>query len=295
MITAAPSASALAIADRMNSELTGWMSPSTVAVSMMGVRSAAETNATVSNDVVSSSLLRITPPVWLRLLVLSSRIDPALQRLCLARVRIQRERPLNLRSRIRQIIETNVRVGKCHARGRRVAAPDRDLQRIDGVARTAAAQVDSPYQEVRLRLVGRQEHGLMELRHRLAILLLLVQPAAALEMELCQVLLVVLRRVQDRLIDRRGIRRLQVLAHALEPPRQLPPSAVRVPRRELAGQLLLAAGLDGAARDVQRCREHEMRVSVGGIAAQRFAQPVDRPLRIAIERVGVAEIEEHVG
>ena len=51
------------------------------------------------------------------------------------------------------------------------------------------------------RLVGRQEHRAAQLRHRLAILLALEQPAAAIEMELRGVLLVALRGVDDRQID----------------------------------------------------------------------------------------------
>ena len=38
-----------------------------------------------------------------------------------------------------------------------------------------------------------------------------------------------------------------------------------------------------------------MRVAVGGIAPHRLAQPVDRRLRIALQPVGVAEVEDVVG
>ena len=99
------------------------------------------------------------------------------------------------------VLQPQVGVGQRDVRGGGVAAPDRDLQRVDRFARAAGAQMDAADQQVRLRLVGRQEDRAAQLRHRLAILLALEEPAAALEMELRQVALVALRGVGDRLVD----------------------------------------------------------------------------------------------
>ena len=58
-IRRAPSASALAMALRMNSEVTGWMIPSTVAVSTMGAR--RRPSAASSKPVMSSEMPRMIP------------------------------------------------------------------------------------------------------------------------------------------------------------------------------------------------------------------------------------------
>src|SRR6266850_674211 len=147
MISAAPSASARAIADRMNSELTGWMIPSTVAVSMMGARSAAAapTKAIVAINptAVSSLLLLIDPPVGLTSRPGVSKsatrsieharlrgranwlpVDLVQQSLRLGRVRIECEGALDVRTRVRQVSQAQIRVAKRDVRRRGIAAPD---------------------------------------------------------------------------------------------------------------------------------------------------------------------------
>jgi hypothetical protein len=54
------------------------------------------------------------------------------------------------------------------------------------------------------------------------------------------------------------------------------------------------ASLPRCAGLLQRHAENEVRVAVAGIAAHRFAQPVDRALRILVEPIRVAEIEEQI-
>ena len=66
--------------------------------------------------------------------------------------------------------ELQVGLGKRDAGRRGVRAPDRNLQRVDRLLRTAGAQVDPADQQVRLRLVGRQVDGAPQLHHRLAVL-----------------------------------------------------------------------------------------------------------------------------
>src|SRR5258708_7023899 len=148
-IRAAPSASALAMADRMNSELTGWMIPSTVAVSTIGLRSAPARRATV---------MAIATPKDARLrIMVSPFVDTLLKRLRLAGRGIERQRLLDLSLRRCHVLQPQVRVGERHMRRGGIAAPDRNLQRVDGFARTPGTEVDSADQQGRLRCVGREE------------------------------------------------------------------------------------------------------------------------------------------
>src|SRR5258708_3971244 len=148
-IRAAPSASALAMADRMNSELTGWMIPSTVAVSTIGLRSAPARRAT-------AMAIATTKDARLRIMV-SPFVDTLLQRLRLAGRGIERQSLLDLGLRRCHVLQPQVRVGERHMRRGGIAAPDRNLQRVDGFARTPGTEVDSADQQGRLRCVGREE------------------------------------------------------------------------------------------------------------------------------------------
>ena len=184
-------------------------------------------------------------------------------------------------------------------RRRGVAAPDRDLQRVHRFARAAGAQVDAADQQVRLGLVGRQEHRAPQLRHRLAILLRLVQPAAALEMELREVaagraarsLLIAwsMPLRADRRRDPGAPARGRAAAVAPAPTRRRPAAttAARRSRARAPASTPLPAASSAAAST--KCASPS-----AGFAPQRLAQPVDRALRIAIERVGVAEIEQQI-
>ena len=155
-----------------------------------------------------------------------------------------------------------------------------------------------PEQEVRVGQVRREIQRVVQLDHRIAIVFLLKQPAAAIEIERRQLrLLFLLGRRQAR-DDAAGVRQLDLVLDALEPPRHrvaARPIARLVRRREAAGQLALARGFVGVAAGGERRAEHEMRVAVGRVAADRFAQPVDRGLRIAVQQIRVAEIEDVIG
>src|SRR6187401_2190825 len=83
-------------------------------------------------------------------------------------------------------------------------------------------------------------------------------------------------------------------ADALEAARERLRACLRGLWRQLRGQLTLAARLDAASGGVERRSKDDVRVAVRRAAPERFAQPVDRALGIAIERVGVPEVEEHV-
>ena len=97
----------------------------------------------------------------------------------------------------------------------------------------------------------------------------------------------------------RAARRRQLLVQPLEASRHriaaggalLPP---RILRGQARGELALARRFGGRAGLLQRHAEDEMRVAVTGIAADSFAQPVDRRLGILVEPIGVAKIEEQI-
>ena len=107
-ISAAPSASAFAIADRMNSELTGMDDP----VDGRGLddraavggreptRSAASNPAAISSRFVAHGYPRASLTFRSGLLI-PALVDSLLQRLGLGRARIQRERLLHLGLRLR--------------------------------------------------------------------------------------------------------------------------------------------------------------------------------------------------
>ena len=100
-----------------------------------------------------------------------------------------------------EILQPQVGVRERDLRGGGVAAPDRDLERGDRFLRTPGAKMNAPEQQLRLGFVGRQEHRAPQLGRRLAILLRLEQPPAALEMELRQLALIALGGGRDGLVD----------------------------------------------------------------------------------------------
>src|SRR3954470_19231759 len=111
-ISAAPSASALAIAERMNSELTGWMMPSTVAVSTIGARSAdaaAAVTAAATHNVARNGFMSASGFLQ--------------QRFGLVGIRIHRQRFLRLRPRRRHVLEGKVGFAERDMRRDGVLAP----------------------------------------------------------------------------------------------------------------------------------------------------------------------------
>ena len=133
-----------------------------------------------------------------------------------------------------RVPQLQVRLSQRHAGRRRVFAPDRDLERVDGFLRASAAQVNAADEQMRLGLVRREVDGAPELHHRLAVLFALEQPPAAIEVERSRAPLLALGRVDDRLFgpeSRRGVR----LGHApvrgpWEPAACPPRRAVPAPR-----------------------------------------------------------------
>src|SRR6059058_2010639 len=55
---------------------------------------------------------------------------------------------------------------------------------------------------------------------------------------------------------------------------------VGVSRRQPPGEFLFTKGFVGVPRGIQCDGKHVVRVTVGGVAPQSFAQPVDRRLRV---------------
>src|SRR5215203_3265504 len=55
---------------------------------------------------------------------------------------IERQRPLHLGAGGRRVLQGQVRLGENHVRGRGVFAPNRDLERLDGVGGAAGAEVN---------------------------------------------------------------------------------------------------------------------------------------------------------
>ena len=70
---------------------------------------------------------------------------------------------------------------------------------------------------------------------------------------------------------------------------------LRVGRRQLRRQLPFARRLGGRSRRLERRGEHGVRLPVGGIPADGFAQPEDRRRRVLLRPVRVAEVEVVVG
>jgi hypothetical protein len=156
-------------------------------------------------------------------------------------------------------------------------------------------------QQLRGGVVRRQVDRTPQLGHRLAILLLLEHAAAAIEMEGGELALLTLGRVHDRLIRTArprpveiGAQTLEIVRHADSLRRRLC-VALFVARRELARQIPFPGGLDRASRCLQRARQDVVRIGVGHLAPDGFAQPVDRRLVVPLQRVGVAEVELIVG
>ena len=164
----------------------------------------------------------------------------------------------------------------------------------------AAAQMNPADQQMRLRLIRRQEQRPVELGERLAIVLLLDTAGGRDRDRSAPAPADRAGRSSPASLDPPRVRQLDVAAS----PARAPWAPARRPgrfshssigRRQPPRQLLLARRLPSAAGGGQRGAEHEVRVAVGRIAAHRFAQPVDRRRRVALVPVGVAEIEEVVG
>src|SRR6266571_1891140 len=225
----------------MNSDVTGWIIPSTTAVSMIGARSAEAADrmpnaAAVINPNVVSSFLMIPP--WARPSGRaflesppgrSSARDLVTADLLQKRFRVRRSRielqcALGLRACGGRVPQLQIRLPERHVRRRGVPAPDRDFQRIDGLAGPAGAEIDAPDQQVRGGLVGREEDGAPELREGFAVLLHVEQALPALEIELRDALLIPLRGGRQHLVDDGPFaERLEVLPDTLEPMRQRRP------------------------------------------------------------------------
>src|SRR3954447_1478745 len=306
-ISRAPSASAVAIALRMNSDVTGWMMPSTVALSTMGARSSAGGTpaagtpaAAISNPAISSNVPRMTPPggPTFGSGLLTSLFNALEHPPRIRQRRIDLQRALDFDARVCHVLDQKVRLSERDPAGRGILAPDRDLQRVDGLSRAAVAQVNAADQQVRLRLVRREEYGAAQLGQCFGVLLALEEPATAVQVEPRKVLLIALRRVDDGPVDRLRPARLEIRPRPLQPLGHgvgSPSSrSFGVLRRQLRGELALADCLRPASRCFQLRREHHVRVAIGGVTSQRFTQPVDRPLRIAVQGIGVSHVEQEV-
>src|SRR5439155_10059352 len=97
-----------------------------------------------------------------------------------------------------------------------VVAPDRDLQFVDRIRDLAAAQVQTPEQQVRLAFVRRQVDGAPELGDRFGVTLGLEETPAALEVKYGLLALVALLRRRDRIVHARRGRGIQLGLDALE-------------------------------------------------------------------------------
>ena len=171
----------------------------------------------------------------------------------------------------RRVLQAQIGVRERDVRAGGVPAPDRNLQRGHRLRRPARAQVDAPEQQVRLGFVGRQEDGAAQLDGRLAILLRLEQPPAALEMELREVALIALAR-WSRSPGRRRWR-----ATTRDPARCARGRAA-ADRRRPAGSAYVADNCAASSRSRPASTvlpdassadgEDEMRVAVGRVAAQ---------------------------
>src|SRR5687768_15043725 len=145
------------------------------------------------------------------------------------------------------------------------------------------------------RFIRQQEECSIELLERLAVALLVEHPLTLIEVELREILLIPLAAGGQRRLDSRRVRQFDIAFHALETAghRVCGGTLVElgVSRREAPRQLPLAIGFGREAGLRERRGQYVVCVSIRGVAADRFAQPMDRGWRIALEPVGVAEIE----
>ena len=151
---------------------------------------------------------------------------------------------------------------------------------------------------MRFGQIRRQIQRPSQLVDRLAIGFALERAAAGVEMKGRELLLIALAGGADHVVDARAGGH-QLLVQPLETARHgIAGAGLRLPalvlRRQPFRELALARGLGGGAGLLQRDAENEMRIAVAGIAAHRFAQPIDRGARILVEPVRVAEVEEQI-
>ena len=122
----------------------------------------------------------------------------------------------------------------------------------------AGPQVHAPEEQVRLRIVRRQEQHAIQLGDRLSIALLRDQAAGPIEVELREFLLVVLA-VGERLLNLPGVRQFDVALHALQASRHRIGCRTFVPvgvgRRQPPCEFLLTQRLAAVARGVQAPRQ----------------------------------------
>ena len=133
-----------------------------------------------------------------------------------ADVGIERERALELRPGGGGVLQRQIGFCERDPSGRRVLAPQGDLQGVSRVLRSAGPKMDAPDQQVRLGLVRKKVHRPAKFRHGLPILLLLEQPAAAIQVEGGKVALLPLGRIDNGLIQSQVARILELGAKALE-------------------------------------------------------------------------------
>src|SRR3954447_17078569 len=132
----------------------------------------------------------------------SSRLlpDRAEYTLGFGRRRIDYQRAFQLGTGGRGVLELQVRFAQCDPCRGGVRAPDRDLQGIDGLLGTPGAKQNPADEQVCLGLVRGQVDRPPQLDERLSILLPLIQPSAAIEMEGGQFALLPLGGVDDGLL-----------------------------------------------------------------------------------------------
>src|SRR4029079_16789870 len=131
------------------------------------------------------------------------------QQLCRLGVpRSQRQGALGLGVRGRAVLLEQIGLAERFVGFGRLLAPQRDLERLDGVARPPRPKMQPADEQVRLGLVRRQVDRAPKLRERGAILLALEKPASAIEMERRHLALLALRGPPQR---RAGAPRLWTL------------------------------------------------------------------------------------
>src|SRR4029077_14291769 len=122
-----------------------------------------------------------------------------------------------------------------------LVAPDRNIERVDGITHSPASQIDPSEQEMRFCLVGRQKEGPPQLVERITIVFLFVQSPRAIEIKARELLLIALITGGERRLDLPGAWELDVSLDPLQPlwngvgGRPLLPFGVG--RREAARQL----------------------------------------------------------
>ena len=104
-----------------------------------------------------------------------------------------------------------------HVCGRGFGAPDRDLQRVNRLAQAARPQINPTEKQMGLRLVRRQKERAAQFVDRLAVALLLEQPAYPFEMERRLFPLLALFAGHEKRIESGRARPFKVPAQALQP------------------------------------------------------------------------------